>query len=116
MSDAEWNQINIQEILPTTGEDSDLIFLRFSSTDDTAKINYKARNIPHNNERDAPRLVMHVDARAQARYRSYQNIARTIRMETKGQIQTSIRAGRQDFLFIDETKKIELHGGKSLPL
>ena len=98
MTDEEWTDINVTEILPTAGEDSNIIFLRFESSDDVAKFNAKAKNLPKTNLRDSPRLIMHVDNRARQRYRAFQRVAKTIRQESKGDTQTSICSGRYDFL------------------
>ena len=75
-----------------------LIFIKFESYEDVALVNSKARNLPNSNQRESPRLVMYIDARARTRYRAFQSIARTIRLESDGEIQTSIRSGRRDFL------------------
>ena len=79
MSEEEWESINIKEIQTTAGEDSGIVFIKCTTSEDSAKFTSKARNLPQTGERSAPRIIMHVDSCARARYRAFNNIARTIR-------------------------------------
>ena len=62
MTDEDWDDLKVLEILPSTGEDSDVIFMN---------INSKACNLPKSNQREAPCLIMHVDNRARKRVSKY---------------------------------------------
>ena len=93
MFSVQWPQC-----IPTVGEESDIIFMKFATTDEAARLTSKSRNLPKSNQREAPRIIMHMDNQAQARYRAFQNVARTLRLESKGQIQTLIQSGKYDFL------------------
>ena len=98
ISDQIWDSIQLEEISLTTAEDSEMVFIRCTSSEDSAKITSQARNPPQEHGPTAPRLIMHVDPRAKARYRAINAIAKTIRDKFDGQLQTSVRSGKSDFL------------------
>ena len=49
VSDEEWDSIKIREITPTAGNDADIIFIKFESTEDVARLTSKAKNISKSN-------------------------------------------------------------------
>ena len=98
MNDRDWDQINIDSIQQTTSEDSDIVFIKCKTIEDASKITSRAKNLPKTGGRNAPRLVMHVDAKARSRYKAYQNIAKTMRDQPGKNIQTTIRSGKHDYL------------------
>ena len=98
MSDREWDSIQVESVYQTQSEESNIIFLKCTTSDDAAKITSRAHNLPKSTGPDCARLVMHVDKRARARYAAYQTIAKTIRQQADNSIQTSIRIGKKDFL------------------
>ena len=116
MEDEDWDNLDIKEIIPSAGEDSDVIFLKLASSDEVAKINSKARNLPKSNLREAARLIMYVDNRARKCYRAFQNIARMIRQESEGTQHTSIQAGKHDFLLRKREKDDTTPWGHIPPL
>ena len=98
MSETDWNQIDIDQIHQTITEDSDIIFVKCHTQADTQIITSHAKNLPVDESGNGPRLVNFIDNRAKARYRGYQQIAKTLREESNTPIQTNIRTGRMDFL------------------
>ena len=98
MTDAKWNEIGVEEISLTYTEGSDIAFIRFASNKDASKFTQKARNLPTDTTGRGPRIVMHVDRQASACYKAFQQIARSLREQAEGTLQTNIRAGKRDFL------------------
>ena len=62
MTDDDWAKINIKEIMPTARYDSDIIFIRYATHEDVAKVNSKARNLLKSSQWESPCLVMYVDS------------------------------------------------------
>ena len=98
ISETDWNQIDIDQIHQTITEDSDIIFVKCHTQADTQIITSHTKNLPQNDSGNGPRLINFIDSRAKARYKGYQQVARTLREESNTPIQTNIRTGRTDFL------------------
>ena len=96
MTDRDWTSIQIEEI--QVADNSDIVFIRCKSYEDAAKITANARNLPADSGPNSPRLIMHVDIRAKKRHKAILNIAKSIREISKNTVQTTLRAGRRDFL------------------
>ena len=58
----------------------------------------KAKNLPHDDSGNGPRIIMYIDKKAKARHRAFVQIAKTLREEAEQPIQKNIRTGRTDFL------------------
>ena len=98
MPDKDWNDIEVEEITMTYTEGADIAFIIFVSQEDVSKFTSKSRNLPHDATGSGPRIIMHVDKRAMARYRAHQQIAKSIREKSNNEKQTNIRTGCRDFL------------------
>ena len=98
ITETEWDTINVEEIHQTISDNSDIVFLRCKTQQDTQKITSRSRNLPNDETGNGHRLVNFIDSRAKARYRGFQQIAKTLREESSVPIQTKIRTGRTDFL------------------
>ena len=96
MDEKEWKEINIDEI--STTDNSYIIFIKCKTQEDAALITTRARHLPNDTGTETPRIVMHVDIRAKKRHQAILKIAKTIREHSNKTLQTSVRAGRQDYL------------------
>ena len=88
--------MEINNILIT--DNSIIVFINCKSQEDTNMFTSRAKNIPQDNDPDAPRLVMYVNRRATKRHKAIVNIAKTLREQANNMIQTTIRVGKNDFL------------------
>ena len=102
MIENNWNEMSIDKIQTT--DNSDIIFIKFKNQSDATRMTSKARNLPTDSGQNTPRLVMHVDTRAKKRHQAILQIAKTMREHSGNQIQTSVRAGRRDFLLRSQQK------------
>ena len=96
MSDRDWSSIQIEELMVM--DNSDIIFIRCKSYEDAARITANAKYLPNDNGPNSPRIIMHIDIRAKKRHKAFLNVAKSIRELSNNTIQTSVRAGRKDFL------------------
>ena len=53
---------------------------------------------------DTPRIVMHIDIKAKKRHQALMKIAKTIRDHSNNTIQTTVRAGRRDYMILQRPK------------
>ena len=111
-----WNDIEVIEITQPVAEEADIIFIRCKSIEDAAKINIFARNLPQDFSPTAPRLVMHIDPRARTRYHAFCAMAKAIRDHSDGEVQTSVRTGRTDYLLRKRSKGDNTPWGKIPPI
>ena len=98
LSEESWDSIQMEEIVQTQTEGSDIIFIKCKEEKDAQMITQNAKNLPQDTEGHGPRLVSYIDTRAKARHRAYIQIAKTLRENATKTIQTNIRTGRNDFL------------------
>ena len=105
MTNEEWSAIQVEEL--QIAENSDIIFVRCKTYQDAAKITANARNLPNESGENSPRIVMHVDVRAMKRHKAILNIAKSVREISGNTVQTSVRAGRKDFLLRKRGKRIQ---------
>ena len=98
LSEESWDSIQMEEIVQTQSEGSDIIFIKCKEEKDAQMITQNAKNLPQDTEGQGPRLVSYIDSRAKARHRAYIQIAKTLRENATKTIQTNIRTGRNDFL------------------
>ena len=66
MTDTDWDQIQIEELI--LADNSDIIFIRCRTYEDAAAITANAKNIPNDKGPNSPRIVMHIDIRARKRH------------------------------------------------
>ena len=102
MTDKDWTSIQVEELM--TADNSDIVFIRCKTYEDAAKITGNAKNLPGDSGPNSPRIIMYVDVRAKKRHKAILNIAKTLREISGNTIQTSVRAGRKDFLLIKRIK------------
>ena len=100
-----WTNIDVVEITQPASDEAEIIFIRCKTIEDAARINQYAKNLPQNTSTDTPRLVMHIDPRARPRFNAFNAMAKAIREHSDGNIQTSIRTGRTDYLLRKKTKR-----------
>ena len=115
MTDTEWNEIQLQEIRQVSTT-SDIIFLKFSSPEQTSKITAKARNLPADSNPDSPRLVTYVLQQGSSRYKGFQQLAKKLRLLSPEPIKTNIRCGKFDFLLRIQPKSESKPWGSIAPI
>ena len=98
LNEESWDSIQLEEIVQTQSEGSDIIFLKCKEDKDAQIITQNAKNLPQDPDGGGPRLVSFIDRRAKARHRAYLQVAKTLRENASKPIQTNIRTGRNDFL------------------
>ena len=114
MSDRDWDTIQIKSI--TLTENSDIAFINCLTHDDAKEFTSRAANIPHDNNENAPRMVMYIDRRAAKRHKAIATIAKTIRNQSNNTVQTSIRVGKKDFLFRQRPKGSSIQWADIAPI
>ena len=102
LTENEWQDIGIEEIKTT--DNSDIIFIKCANQEEAAKLTSKAKHLPQDTGPDTPRIIMHIDTRAKKRHQAILAIAKTIREHSKRSVQTTVRAGRMDFLLRQRPK------------
>ena len=98
LSEDSWDSIQLEELVQTQTEGSDIIFLKFKEDKDAQAITQNAKNLPQDPDGNGPRLVAYIDKRAKARHRAFLQVAKTLRENASKPVQTNIRTGRNDFL------------------
>ena len=98
LSEDSWDSIQLEELVQTQSEGSDIIFLKFKEDKDAQAITQNAKNLPQDPDGSGPRLVSFIDKRAKARHRAFLQVAKTLRENASKPVQTNIRTGRNDFL------------------
>ena len=104
IKDNDWEKIDFEEIIQAGGEESDLIFLKCSNTEDAAFVTSHAKNLPRDPTGNGPRLVQHIDRRAKSRYKAYNAVAKSLREQSKFTQQTNLRIGKNDYLLRQREK------------
>ena len=102
LTETEWQDIAIEEIKTT--DNSDIIFIKCANQEEAAKLTSRAKFLPQDTGPDTPRIIMHIDSRAKKRHQAILTIAKTIREHSKRSVQTTVRAGRVDFLLRQRPK------------
>ena len=100
----------------TMNDNTDTIFIRCSTQEESSKLTSKARNLPQDKGTDSPRLTMWVDGRAMKRFKAMQAIAKSIREHSQNGYQTSIRTGKRDFLLRKRERGSTIPWGEIPPL
>ena len=98
MPDDTWDSIQVESITAATTDTSDIIYIRCKTIEDASKITTLAKNLPKDSGPTGPKISMHIDQRARARFNEINAIAKTLRDRTDGNTQTTIRIGRHDYL------------------
>ena len=105
INDSDWSNIQITEVRQQN-TDSDIIYLKCTSTDEIAKITSKAYLLGKNNDENAPRIVQYVPYEVRDRYNALVNIMKAIRSDNV--TKTNIRIGKTDYLVRTQLKLINV--------
>ena len=113
MEEQDWNSIQVEKLVQSSSESGDIIFLSCQSAADVSTITSHARNLPQGGNPNDPRIIMYVDPKARVRFSAIQLITKTIHDLSKNTVQTSVRAGRNNFLLRKKPEETPPLGPKS---
>ena len=105
MDDDTRENLEITKIFPSKNPEARIMYVECSSTDEISKITSLAKNIEFSNlKEEAASIATHIPKILYARYLSIEKLMYQLRMSSKGNIQTNVRLGKNDFIIRQKLK------------